>query len=332
MTRTELMNLGIGTNKVSNSIEKLDSRIKNAASEYAEEKTKSEEKIQPLRAQIRSVHVNMESPVDYVKTQIKSMPLASDSINMDVQYFANEKNSQESKSLASNVSGYVSATMKWPGNDVAAQMTRAAANQISDQVSKHSISGALVISISCTHKNASVLAPFALNVDKAIKVWNHLSKDDKIVPTSTSNMLQISQQEESNSPDAKIFSIISGISFGSSFVGMVHILNSTSTVASDKMNSVVESLQQQMDLATFYEAQAGGFGANSSMANNVKSLLSSQNINSHVTMICMGAIPSMVSNGVKLGVEKFAKFDPQASLDGLAALQNATQVSRSITT
>ncbi|TGO30147.1 hypothetical protein BPAE_0007g00230 [Botrytis paeoniae] len=328
MTRTELMNLGIGTSKVSNSIEKLDSRIENAASDYAEEKIKSEEKIQPLRAQIRSVHVNMESPVDYVKTQIKSMPLASDSINMDVQYFTNDTNSQESKSLASNVSGYVSATMKWLGNDVAAQMTRAAANQISDQVSKHSISGTLVISVSCTHKNASVLAPFALNVDKAIKVWNHLFKDDKIVPTSTSNMLQIAQQDESNSPDAKKFSIISGMSFGSSFVGMVHILNSTSTMASDKMNSVVESLQQQMDLAKFYEGQAGGFGANSSMANNVKSLLSSQNINSHVTMICMGAIPSMVSNGVKLGVEKFAKFDPQSSLDGLAALQNATQANQ----
>ncbi|TGO08007.1 hypothetical protein BTUL_0231g00050 [Botrytis tulipae] len=85
MTRTELINLGIGTSKVSNLIEKLDSRIENGASEYAEEKIKSKEKIQPLRAQIRSVHVNMESPVDYVKTQIKSRPLASDSINMDVQ-------------------------------------------------------------------------------------------------------------------------------------------------------------------------------------------------------------------------------------------------------
>ncbi|TGO59697.1 hypothetical protein BOTNAR_0158g00040 [Botryotinia narcissicola] len=122
---------------------KLDNRIENAVSEYAEEKIKSEEKNQPLRAQIRSVHVNMESPVDYVKTQIKSMPLASDSMNIDVQYFTNNTNCQESTSLASNASGYVSATMKWLGKDVAAQMTRAAAHQISDQVSKHSISGIL---------------------------------------------------------------------------------------------------------------------------------------------------------------------------------------------
>ncbi|KAF7914248.1 uncharacterized protein EAF01_000654 [Botrytis porri] len=83
MTCIELMNLGIGTSKFSDSIEKLDSRIESAACDYAEEKIKSEEKIQPRRAQIRSVHVNMESPVDYVKTQIKRMPLASDSLNMD---------------------------------------------------------------------------------------------------------------------------------------------------------------------------------------------------------------------------------------------------------
>ncbi|TEY75943.1 hypothetical protein BOTCAL_0062g00180 [Botryotinia calthae] len=42
----------------------------------------------------------------------------------------------------------------------------------------------------------------------------------------------------------------------------------------------------------------------------------------------MGVIPSMVSNDVKLGTEKFAKFDPQSSLDGLAALQDTTQANR----
>ncbi|KAF7945467.1 hypothetical protein EAE96_010237 [Botrytis aclada] len=51
------------------------------------------------------------------------------------------------------------------------------------------------------------------------------------------------------------------MSFGFTFVGIVHILNSTSIMASDKMNTVVESLQQQIDLAKSYEGQAGGLGA-----------------------------------------------------------------------
>ncbi|KAF7876874.1 uncharacterized protein EAF02_008094 [Botrytis sinoallii] len=66
-------------------------------------------------------------------------------------------------------------------------------------------------------------------------------------------MLQLAQQDESNSPDAKKFSIISGTSFGSSFMVQAR------WPASDKINSVVKSLQQQMDLAKFYEGQAGGF-------------------------------------------------------------------------
>ncbi|KAF7876875.1 uncharacterized protein EAF02_008095 [Botrytis sinoallii] len=156
MSRTELMNLDIGTSKISHSIEELDSRIdsKTPRPNTQRKKLNSKEKIQPLRAQIKSVHHAVGFRFD----------------KHGCPEFTNDTNSQEWKSLASNVSAYVSATMKWLGNDVAAQMNRAAANQISDQVSKHSTSGTLVISVSCTHKNASVLTPFALNVDRAIKV------------------------------------------------------------------------------------------------------------------------------------------------------------------
>ncbi|KAI0160654.1 hypothetical protein GGR57DRAFT_519534 [Xylariaceae sp. FL1272] len=323
MTRTELLNLGIRTGKVDKSIENLNDKIEEAAADYADHKIEAEDKIQPLRASIRAVHVEMESPVDYVKSQIKTMPLASDSINMDVQYFSNDTNQEAASSLATNVSSYVSASMSWLGKDVATQMTRAAASQVNDQVKKHSISGTLVISVSCTHKNASILAPFVLNVDKAIKVWNHLFKDDKLVPTSTKSMQEVIAKSESLSEENK-FSIISGMTYGSSFVGMVHILNTNSTAVSEKMNTVVSTLQSQMDNAAWYAKASGGFGVNESMANSVKSLLSSQNINSHVTMICMGAIPSIVANEVKIGVDKFANFDPKTSLDALATIQNAT--------
>lgn len=327
MTKTELMNIGIKTDKVSKSIGALDQRIEEAAADYCEEKIEAEEKIQPLRATIRSVHVEMESPVDYMKTQIKSMPLASDSVNMDVQYFSNDTNKEEASSLAGNVAGYVSATMGFLGESVSSQMTRAAASQVSDQVKKHNISGTLVISVSCTHKNASILAPFALNVDKGIKVWNHLFKEDKIIPTNPANMLQIAK-EEAEGKDGKRFSIISGMSFGSSFVGMVHILNSSNTSVGEKMNTVVETFQMQgkgvLDMAAAFNGASGGFGANESMAKSVKNLLSSQDINCHATMICMGVIPSLVANEVQIGVDKFANFDPKSSLEALATIQNAT--------
>jgi hypothetical protein len=323
MTRTELINIGVRTDKVNKSIEALDGKIEEAASDYVEEKIDAEDKIQPLRATIRSVHVDMESPVDYVKSQIKSMPLASDSVNMDVQYFSNDTNKEEASAHAGNIASYVSATMGTLGNNVAAQMSRAAASQVSDQTKKHSISGTLVISVTCTHKNASILAPFVINVDKGIKVWNHLFNDDKIIPTSTSAMLQIAKEEAEGKGD-KRFSIISGMTFGSSFVGMVHILNSSSTDVSEKMSTVVSTIQSQLDFAAMMEHSSGGFGVNESMANSVKNLLSSQDINSHATMICMGVIPSIVANQVQIGVDKFATFDPKSSLEALSTIQNAT--------
>ncbi|EHA46814.1 hypothetical protein MCOR27_002446 [Pyricularia oryzae] len=328
MTCSELSNIGVETSKIKKSIKALDHKIEAAAADYIEEKMEAEEKIQPLRATIRSVHVEMETPVDYVKTQIKSMPLASDSISMDVQYFANDSNSEQASSLASSVSSYISGAASVLGNDKAAQMSRAAASQVSDQVSKHSIAGTLVISVSCTHKNAAVLAPLVLNVDKGIKVWNHLFKDDPIIPTSTSNMLQTAQRGASGKEDGNRFSIISGMTFGSSFVGMVHILNTSSTAVGERADTKLSTLQaqfkEQLVDAGWLAHWSGGFGVNESMASSVKSLLSSQNIDSHATMICMGVIPSIVASEVQLGVDKFATFDPKSSLEALSAIQNAS--------
>ncbi|KAK3990398.1 hypothetical protein QBC44DRAFT_368926 [Cladorrhinum sp. PSN332] len=143
------------------------------------------------------------------------------------------------------------------GDSVATQMSNAASAQVSDQTRKHSIEGTLVISVSCTHKNASILAPFVLNVDKGIKVWNRLFKDDKIEPTSTSSMLALATGDATHNR----FSIISGVTYRSSFVGMVHILNTSSTSVSEKMTSVVPTLQVQMDAGAWYAHASGGFGA-----------------------------------------------------------------------
>ena len=334
MTKTELLNLGIGTKKIDDARDNLNAAIAQAAETYADKRVEAEQQIPDLRSQISGKHVQMESPVDYVKTQIKTMPLASDSINMDVQYFSLDTNAEDATALSTNVASYVANSMGYLGSDVATKMSNTAAAQVADQTSKHSLSGTLVMTVSCTHKNASILAPFVLNVDKSIKVWNHLFPKDKIVPTSTKSMMEIASQDDPDDaegseggggkPKANKFSIISGMTFGSSFVGMVHILNTSSTTVSESMTSIVTSLQAQMDAGAWFAKASGGFGVNASIANDVKNMLSSQNINSHVTMICMGAIPSMVANEVKLGVETFSKFDPKSSLEALATIQNAT--------
>lgn len=293
------------------------------AVDYMSKKVEAQKELTEARDKIKGVASKVETPVDYVKTQIKTMPLSSDSLNMDVQYFSFDMNKQDSSSFASSISGYIAASTSWLGTKASTQLSTAAAKQVSDQVSNHSLVGTLVISVTCTHKNASVLAPLILNVDKGIKAFNKLFPKAAFDPTDRAAMARIAASADKDDP-SETFSIISGMTFGSSFVGMVHVLNTVDTAAGQSLSTMANSLQAQMDAGAWFSNTEGGFGVNSSFSKEVKNLLSSQSIASHVTLISMGVIPSMVSSEVKMGVEKFASFDPKASMDAIASIQNAT--------
>ena len=322
MTKTDLLNLGIDTGEVDTALLQLNGEITSAAAEYCKAKIEAEKAIKDYRKNITMVAASVESPVDYVKTEIKSMPLASDSISMDVQYFSTDSNEQGSKSISEQIASFVSASTSFMGTKASSEMAANAKKQSNEQVSNHSIAGTLVMSVACTHKNASILAPFVLNVDKGIKVWNQLHKEDRLDPRNRKAMAALAQEDDVDME--KAINIVSGMTYGSSFVGMVHILNTTDTKVTESISSMATSIQAQMDAGAFLEGASGGFGVNASIANNVKNLLSVQNINSHVTLICMGAIPSMAASQVKLAVEKFATFDPKANMEALASLQNST--------
>ncbi|KAJ8132140.1 hypothetical protein O1611_g1489 [Lasiodiplodia mahajangana] len=187
MTRNELVNLGINTKSCNDELSSLNDEITAAAEDYVKKKITAEKTIKPLRAQIKGVNAQAESPVDYTKTQIKSMPLASDSMNMDVQYFSMDSNIESADAYASTIATFVAASTSWMGVNASKDMSNAAQKQVSSQAQKHSLSGTLVLSVSCTHKNASVLAPFVLNPDKAIGTWNRLFPSDSLDPTNPSS-------------------------------------------------------------------------------------------------------------------------------------------------
>ena len=323
MTKTELKNLGIGTDQLDKELEKLNKSVEQAAISYATAKMTAEPQIMELRKNIHSVHKQVESPVDYLRSEIKTMPLAADTMNMDVQYFSFDSNSQSSAAYSAQIASYVSgAVSNVFGASQSMKIGTAASRQVSRQVSSHSIEGTLVLSVSCTHKNASVVAPFVMHIDKAIKVWNHLFPGKKLDPTSGSSMMKCAMSPSQE--DKEKFSIISGTTFGSSFVGMVHVLNSTNTSADQTMEAAALSMKQTMEVGSWYASASGKMGVDSKFGSDVKNLLSQQNVQSHVTVLTMGVIPSMVANEVALAVEKFAKFDPAENMKAVTAMQNAT--------
>ncbi|CCT70785.1 uncharacterized protein FFUJ_06551 [Fusarium fujikuroi IMI 58289] len=317
MTKTKLKNLGVGTDALDEELKKLNAAVEASAGAYAATKMAAEPQITAIRKDIHSVHKQIESPVDYLRSEIRTIALANDTMNMD-------NSATYCAQIASYVSGAVSSVF---GAKQSMRIGNAASRQVSRQVSSHSIEGTLVLSVSCTHKNASIVAPFVLHVDKAIKVWNHLFPGSKLDPTSGSSMMKCAMNESQE--DKEKFSIIPGVTYGSSFVGMVHVLNTTSSSASESMEAAAWQMQSTMNVGAWFAKVEGKFGIDSNFASNVKNLLSQQNIQSHVTVLSMGVIPSMVAHEVATAVSKFNDFDPKSNMAAVAVMQNAVSSDQS---
>lgn len=321
MTVQELTNLGVNTPEITAEIIELNKQISAAAADYGKAKLEAEKNIQPLRAKMTMMNDDIESPLDYTKSEVKSMGVSSDSMQLNVRYFSADSNKERSESQASSIGGFVSEAMSGFGQAHAMQLSKSVQKQFGMQNANHELEGTLVISISCTHKNARIFSPLILDPDKMVAAWNKAHTDKKI--DTKKSPLKLWEELENSSGDEQVY-ILSGATYGSSFVGMVHVLKSDSMNTVQNMEGVAQKLQTQFKLGGWFADLQGGFGVEDSFANSVKNLISSQNIQSHCSLATMGVIPSIKSNQVKMGVKQFADSDPDKEMQKLATLQGAT--------
>jgi hypothetical protein len=202
------------------------------------------------------------------------------------------------------------------------QSTSQTQSQVASQYQNHDVLGTLVIACTCTHKNAQLLAPLIIDVDKAIRCWNAVYPGDMINPNNRGNMMALLRN--ANTPNEAYMSIISGATYGSSFVGMVHLLKSEATVSSEDMEATMSAVQAQTLQYMALSNMTGGIGIDSSFSSDVKSLLSAQQITSHCSMVTMGVIPSIKSNDVQVGVKQLVD-DNAATVGKLIAAQQGMQ-------
>ena len=322
MTRNEVANLGVDTSGLDDSEQAAKADVSKAAADVVKQRLANWPEINALRSKLVGVTSSIESPVDYNRTQIKQMPLSADSLKMDAQYISFDSMSQNSASVVEAIKSFVSESTRFLGDKQSMEATHEAQKQVNRQLETHNIAGTLLITASCTHKNAAVLAPFYLDVDKGIRVWNTLFPDDMIKTNSPTAIAGIARDQQTKK--AKAFNIISGANYGSSFIGMVHVLRQESTESSQRMLSVANSLQAQFEASAWFAHVSGGFGVDKQFADSARQLLSSQQISSHISLISIGSIPSITSNEVAIGVKQFADFDPAQMMGKLATLANAT--------
>ncbi|WP_439609745.1 hypothetical protein [Hydrogenophaga sp.] len=323
MTFDELMNMNIIPAELSLKIEDVGTQIDKAATAYATTRIEQELKLQQLRAKVQLVNAGVESPIDYNRTAILPMPLAADTLKMDAQYFSFDRNEQNANNTVSTIRKFISGAAGDGADSVAFDIADSAVKQINRQRQAHKVAGTLVLTANCTHRQASVLAPLVLDVDKAIRVWNQLFKDpqDKI-KADPGNLARIAQQE--GTPDEKSFSIISGATYGSSFVGMVHVLRTESTTTSQAMEATADVYQAKAEEDDWWKSSSGGIGEDDETASDRKELLSKQNISSHVTVLTSGVILGIEGVDVQTAVRAFAADEGEGgTMAALATLANA---------
>ena len=344
MSTSEIADMSIETASLTGASVSAQQFVLSAATKLTNLRVSNFSKINDAKAALGAVTDSIESPVDYNKTMIKTMPISADSLKMDAQYFSFDEEDQAATNTMKSIKGFVSASTSILGDKYSAETHGAVNSQINSQRENHNIEGTLIITLTCTHKDAKLLAPFVLDVDKGIRVWNEYFSvgttanpvahtgdgpppaGDYINPNDAGSMAKIAQEQDS--PKAQVMNILSGATYGSSFVGMVHVLKAEGTSSTQTMRSVASSLQGQMEVGSWFADAKGGFGVESTFADDAKKLLSTQNIQSHVSLVVMGVIPSIKSNAVEIGVKQFAKFDPDAMMGKLATLATDTQSSQ----
>jgi hypothetical protein len=110
MAKTEFQSQGIPAMKLEASIRDLGPQLDKASRAHFEAGAAAESVIKAIREQLRRVHLDVENLVDYLQTQIKSVPLATDSVNLDVQFFSKSSNSENSITVKSKVIKFMGST------------------------------------------------------------------------------------------------------------------------------------------------------------------------------------------------------------------------------
>jgi hypothetical protein len=325
MTVNELLNMNVDVSPITDRIGEVDKEITTAASDYITVRLSNEAAIQTLKEAISQQEggTSLESPVDFARSKILTLPLSADSLHLDAQYFSYDEN-QESNPLntVNQIESYLKAATGSLGTQASSDVSNKAMSQISVQRKNHQLSGTLIITATCTHKKTKILDPCILDVDRAIEVWNASYPHDSIDITAPAI-----PAGNAGAAEAGGISILSGAALGSCFIGMVHMLKNDAVGSSgDALTNLASKLQDRFRIGNWFEEASGGFGVDPSMAGEIKSLLSTQTLTTHVNLVTLGAIPSIGSNLVQMGVKTFANIDPE-KLN--ASLANATTAEKS---
>jgi len=327
MTRLELVNLKIDSkqlDKIAEKMSAIDDKIAAAAENYVTVSADGLAEVAELKSKTSIIAEAVESPLDWDKSNLKTMPLAADSMILDAQYIRNESQADGSeahaKEIASHASTQISSIF---GGKAGVNAAGAVASTALSQVSKHNVAGTLVITAVCTHKNAKMFAPLVLDPEKAVDAWN-ACRDDRL-NTSYESICEAIEKDETGQVDenSKPINLLSGVTYGSSFVGMVHVLQSEATTSTQTSSSMTSAMETQFKAGMWFSKAQGKFGLDKQFSNNIKDMLSTSDVETHCSVVTMGLIPTLKSNAIKTSIKQLQP-SAQEIMSQVNAINGAT--------
>lgn len=137
MKEAEALNVTI-TDATLEKQEQLKQELSESMAQVVDEKVKAYGKDGTLKKAKETddgiINFAFNSPVDFTRTRIKAMPLSSNSINLDSQYFSFGKTEQESKNALGKMKGFVSSSFSFLRNKNSHEMSAAAVKSASHQI------------------------------------------------------------------------------------------------------------------------------------------------------------------------------------------------------
>lgn len=300
MTLNELKGMEINVEAMQQKLVAMDAEISASAEEYLSVFLQNEEKLCKLKQELgNTAHEGEvpESPVDFASSSLVEKPFYAESMKLDSQYFSMGSNSE------SEMVAHLEKFVRDSAGGNSEELAQTASAQMSSQAKNHKLCGTLVIVASCTHRIVGLFDPLVIDPDKAVRAWNKLHEGG--------NQINLPGQgiASEGGGDEEPLTLITGAAYGSSFVGMVHLLQTEDSQIKN-IDGLQKQLAEKLQIGGWLSSVSGGLGIDPELMNEVKSFLSSQSVSTHISVVSMGMIPTLKSNTLQSGIGKLTEISP----------------------
>lgn len=299
MSIVELGNLQIDTSNLRASQISAEDDLKAYIAQRTAAKISYQKAVLEESLKVKASQVGKEpnSPLNFEKSKLQYLDLSSDTMKMDVQYYKFMRNSQSNSDEVATISSSIAESISFLGDYEKASTQSQIHSQVNRAYQNDDMSGMLTVSISSTHKKVAQFSPIIINIDEMMRAYaliNGKAFDPKV------------QRDCSKASDPTM-TILTGVSYGSSFIGFIYITNDQATSSNQITESSFESANAAVKISSWFDlGSTETSGQVTSQASSmVKNLLSTQNVNSHFGVICLGIIPTIASNNLKTALKGY---------------------------